>query len=98
LRLAGLLAVSVREHRKQREAIMEESLSSIQPLGGEPKELSSRLPEEYLPTDDELIALVRQRVRLSLREISNRLWPMLPWRPLTPSGDSVTQDLRWRGR
>ena len=53
-----------------------------------------RLPEDYLPTDEELIALVEARPGASLRELCGELWPALPWAPLTGSGDSVTQDLR----
>lgn len=39
-----------------------------------------RTPETYVPTDDELMVLVRGRPLISLREICGSLWPGLPWR------------------
>lgn len=92
--LAGPLAVSVRKHREQREAMMKESLAQLKPAGDDTTVPPSRLPEDYLPTDDALVDLVRAQPFLSLRELATKLWPTLPWRPLTPSGDSVTEDLR----
>jgi hypothetical protein len=73
---------------------MEESRVHLKRVGDEPTAPASRLPEDYLPSDDELVALVRAQPLLSLRELAAKLWPALPWRPLTPSGDSVTEDLR----
>lgn len=38
-----------------------------------------RLPENYLPSDDDLISIVRRRPNISLREICDEVWPDLPW-------------------
>lgn len=54
----------------------------------------ARLPETYLPGDEELVALVAGRPGISLRELCGALWPALPWTPETESGDSATRDLR----
>lgn len=54
----------------------------------------TRLPEDYLPSDEELIELVREHRLVCLRELAALLWPALLWRPLTPNGDSITGDLR----
>lgn len=53
-----------------------------------------RLPETYLPTDDDLLAIVRRRPCLSLRELCGELWPELPWKPAVPDGQSASEMLR----
>lgn len=53
-----------------------------------------RLPEDYLPSDEELIEQVCAHPGVCLRELCTKLWPTLPWAPLTPGGDSAIQDLR----
>jgi len=73
---------------------MEERLVHLKSVGDESIAPTSRLPEDYLPTDDELVELVRTQPLVDLRELAGLIWPALPWRPLTPSGDSVTGDLR----
>ena len=44
-----------------------------------------------LPSDEELLAVVRERPLLSLRELAGALWPGLPWLPAAPGGDSAAE-------
>src|SRR5689334_3021213 len=53
----------------------------------------ARRPENYLPADEDLLAIVRRRPLISVRELCAELWPVLPWLPETPDGDSITRNL-----
>src|SRR5947208_1011723 len=83
------------QHRGGLEAVMSENDRAFKSGGaGAPQAAEARLPENYLPTDEEIISIVAARPGVSLRELCCELWPGLPWAPTTPSGDSATQDLR----
>jgi hypothetical protein len=50
---------------------------------------SLRLPENYLPSDEELLDVVRRHPGLCLRELCAKLWPALPWSTEGPGGVSA---------
>lgn len=58
----------------------------------------ARTPENYLPTDDELLELVSHHPRISLRELCGRLWPNLRWYGLRVGDDSAADRVRPFGK
>src|SRR5690349_7227049 len=38
-----------------------------------------RLPENYVPSDGDLISIVSRQQQISLRELCAEVWPGLPW-------------------
>jgi hypothetical protein len=64
----------------------------ITPVLGIP--LPERRPETYLPTDHDLISIIRCRPGLSLRELCLELWPGLSWKPTAVNGPSASEMLR----
>lgn len=71
---------------------MQRSNRLITVATGPPPE--QRLPETYLPSDQELLAIVRRKPCLSLRELCAELWPTLPWKKGSLSAVSATETLR----
>lgn len=50
---------------------------------------SERRTSGHLPSDDEVLSVLRRRGCLSLRELASELWPTLRWRPLHEGEDSI---------
>lgn len=59
---------------------------------GTEETLAQRTPYNHVPSDEELVAIVR-RPGLSLRELCEEVWPTVPWRRPLEEGDSVTETI-----
>lgn len=51
------------------------------------------VPEAHVPSDRDLLAVVRRRAGVSLREVCAAVWPDLPWAPAA-GRDSATDRVR----
>ena len=70
--------------------------AKIYPPPGNRLPEGSRLPEQWQPTDDDLLHLVLQQPLITLIELLRQLWLALPYWAL-PGEDSATQTRRrWR--
>jgi hypothetical protein len=58
----------------------------------------AQTPENYLPTDDELLELISHHANISLRELCGRLWPNLRWYGLRVGDDSAVDRVRPFGK
>ncbi len=46
------------------------------------------MPENFNPSNGELVAIIQRRPLVALRELAAEVWPALPWR--APEGPSTT--------
>jgi hypothetical protein len=58
-----------------------------------PRPQPDRLPEPYIPTDEDLLQRIVQQPLLTFAELLLQLWPSLPYRAL-PGQDSATETKR----
>jgi len=58
------------------------------------KAAPARTPESYVPSDEDLIAIVEKQPGLSLHQLAGLVWPDLPWSAGTLGADSATGKVR----